>query len=249
MKLLELFAVFFKIGLFTFGGGYGMLPIIQQETLSRGWLDAETLYRYIGICESTPGPIAVNMATFVGSAQAGLAGAACATLGVALPALIITLLQLRTPLFFGPPQWDTEEAGSGKQRTQPAILIYSNSDEEAVPPLLDSIATDPKVQECISYPSLAGRPRTAAEILTLFSSVAGENAPALDENLLKMVYYAHEHPQRNEKYSLKTLQQSAEALQQSGMVPAGKGIDLQAMIRKSFAAGRSLANLRTVSSE
>ena len=147
-----------------------------------------------------------------------------------------TLLQLRTPLFFGPPQWDTEEDGSGKQRTQPAILIYSNSDEEAVPPLLDSIATDPKVQECISYPSLAGRPRTAAEILTLFSSVAGENAPALDENLLKMVYYAHEHPQRNEKYSLKTLQQSAEALQQSGMVPAGKGIDLQAMIRKSFAA-------------
>ena len=92
MKLLELFAVFFKIGLFTFGGGYGMLPIIQQETLSRGWLDAETLYRYIGVCESTPGPIAVNMATFVGSAQAGLAGAACATLGVALPALIIILL-------------------------------------------------------------------------------------------------------------------------------------------------------------
>ena len=92
MKLLELFAVFFKIGLFTFGGGYGMLPIIQQETLSRGWLDAETLYRYIGICESTPGPIAVNMATFVGSAQAGLAGAASATLGVALPALLIILL-------------------------------------------------------------------------------------------------------------------------------------------------------------
>ena len=92
MMLLELFAVFFRIGLFTFGGGYAMLPLIQQETLTRGWLDARTLIRFIGICESTPGPIAVNMATFVGSAQAGLAGAACATLGVVLPALLVMLL-------------------------------------------------------------------------------------------------------------------------------------------------------------
>ena len=92
MKLLELFAVFFKIGLFTFGGGYAMLPLIQQEALSRGWLDADTLYRFIGVCESTPGPIAVNMATFVGSTQAGLSGAACATLGVVLPALLVMLL-------------------------------------------------------------------------------------------------------------------------------------------------------------
>ena len=92
MKLLELFAVFFKIGLFTFGGGYAMLPLIQQEALSRGWLDAETLYRFIGVCESTPGPIAVNMATFVGSTQAGLPGALCATLGVVLPALLVMLL-------------------------------------------------------------------------------------------------------------------------------------------------------------
>ena len=92
MTLLRLFAVFFKIGLFTFGGGYAMLPLIQQEALSRGWLDAETLYRFIGVCESTPGPIAVNMATFVGSTQAGLPGAACATLGVVLPALLVMLL-------------------------------------------------------------------------------------------------------------------------------------------------------------
>ena len=92
MKLLELFAVFFKIGLFTFGGGYAMLPLIQQEALSRGWLDADTLYRFIGVCESTPGPIAVNMATFVGSTQAGLPGAACATLGVVLPALLVMLV-------------------------------------------------------------------------------------------------------------------------------------------------------------
>ena len=92
MKLVELFGVFFKIGLFTFGGGYGMIPLVQQEVLSRGWMDADMLYRFIGVCESTPGPIAVNMATFVGSTQAGLAGSACATLGVVLPALLIMML-------------------------------------------------------------------------------------------------------------------------------------------------------------
>ena len=92
MILFRLFAVFFKIGLFTFGGGYAMLPLIQQEALSQGWLDEQTLYRFIGVCESTPGPIAVNMATFVGGTRAGLAGAACATLGVVLPALLVILL-------------------------------------------------------------------------------------------------------------------------------------------------------------
>ena len=91
-ELWKVFLTFLKIGAFTFGGGYAMIPLIQQETLSRGWLDAETLLRFIGVCESTPGPIAVNMATFVGSRQAGLAGAACATLGVTLPALLIMLL-------------------------------------------------------------------------------------------------------------------------------------------------------------
>ena len=92
MKLLELFLTFAKIGLFTFGGGYGMIPLIQQEAVAHGWLDAETLVRYIGICESTPGPIAVNMATFIGSSQAGLAGSAAATLGVVLPSFIIILM-------------------------------------------------------------------------------------------------------------------------------------------------------------
>ena len=92
MKLLTLFAAFFRIGLFTFGGGYGMIPLIRQEALGRGWMDEAALVRFIGVSESTPGPIAVNMATFVGSAQAGLPGALCATLGVVLPALIVMLL-------------------------------------------------------------------------------------------------------------------------------------------------------------
>ena len=69
-----------------------MIPLIQQETIAHGWLDAETLYRFIGISESTPGPIAVNMATFIGASQAGLMGSAAATLGVVLPSFVIILL-------------------------------------------------------------------------------------------------------------------------------------------------------------
>ena len=92
MIVFELLVTFLKIGLFTFGGGYGMIPLVQQEVLNHGWMDAELLYRFIGVCESTPGPIAVNMATFVGASQAGLLGSACATLGVVLPALVIMML-------------------------------------------------------------------------------------------------------------------------------------------------------------
>ena len=92
---VELFLTFMKIGLFTFGGGYGMIPLIQQETAAHGWMDAGALIRYIGICESTPGPIAVNMATFIGASQAGLAGSLCATLGVVLPSFIVILLIAR----------------------------------------------------------------------------------------------------------------------------------------------------------
>ena len=91
MICLELFFTFLKIGAFTFGGGYGMIPLVQQEVLNHGWMDAELLYRFIGVCESTPGPIAVNMATFVGASQAGLLGSACATLGVVLPSFVIIL--------------------------------------------------------------------------------------------------------------------------------------------------------------
>lgn len=92
MICLKLFLVFVKIGLFTFGGGYGMIPLIQQEVTARGWLDAERLLDYIGVCESTPGPIAVNMATFIGASQAGLLGSLCATVGVVLPSFVIILL-------------------------------------------------------------------------------------------------------------------------------------------------------------
>ena len=63
MIYLELFLIFFKIGAFTFGGGYAMLPLIQQEVLSQGWMDLEQLVNFIAVSESTPGPLAVNLST------------------------------------------------------------------------------------------------------------------------------------------------------------------------------------------
>ena len=92
MMLLELFWTFFKIGAFTFGGGYAMLPLIQSEVTSKGWIDEASLVNFIAVSESTPGPIAVNMATYVGSELGGVPGALCATLGVVLPSFIIILL-------------------------------------------------------------------------------------------------------------------------------------------------------------
>ena len=92
MICLELFIAFFEIGLFTFGGGYAMISIIREKALAFGWLTEEELLNMIAVSESTPGPIAVNMATFVGSSQAGILGSLFATLGVVLPSFIIILL-------------------------------------------------------------------------------------------------------------------------------------------------------------
>ncbi len=90
--LLTLFLTFFKIGLFTFGGGYAMLPLVQAEVPARGWLTEEGLIDFIAVSESTPGPFAVNIATYVGTETAGLAGAVAATLGVVLPSFLVILL-------------------------------------------------------------------------------------------------------------------------------------------------------------
>jgi chromate transporter len=92
LTLLNLFWIFFKIGLFTFGGGYAMIPLIESELVGGGYITADLLYDFIGIAESTPGPIAINMATFIGMDQVGLLGAFAATLGVVLPSFIIILL-------------------------------------------------------------------------------------------------------------------------------------------------------------
>ena len=92
MIYLYLFLEFFKVGLFTFGGGYAMIPLIKEVVLSHGWMDEEHFIDMIGLSEVTPGPIAVNMATFIGSEQGGFLGSTIATLGVILPAFIIMLL-------------------------------------------------------------------------------------------------------------------------------------------------------------
>ena len=92
MIYLELFLIFFKIGAFTFGGGYAMLPLIQQEVLSQGWMDLEQLVNFIAVSESTPGPLAVNLSTYIGAETAGLLGALSATIGVVLPSFVIILL-------------------------------------------------------------------------------------------------------------------------------------------------------------
>ena len=85
-----LFLTFAKIGLFTFGGGYAMIPLIQREAVeNRGWVSQEDILDVVAIAESTPGPIAINAATFIGSKVAGWRGAACATLGVVLPSFLI----------------------------------------------------------------------------------------------------------------------------------------------------------------
>ena len=92
MIYLKLFLTFLKIGAVSFGGGYGMIPLIREEVLSNGWLAEDVFVNYLAVSESTPGPIAINMATFVGSSQAGLLGAFAATFGVVLPSFIIILI-------------------------------------------------------------------------------------------------------------------------------------------------------------
>ncbi len=88
--LALLFFTFFKIGILTFGGGYAMIPMIEDEVMRHGWLDSvDTLLDFIAVSESTPGPFAVNIATFIGYSQNGIIGAIAATLGVVLPSFII----------------------------------------------------------------------------------------------------------------------------------------------------------------
>ena len=95
MIYFELFLTFLKIGAFTFGGGYAMLPFMQQEVLLNNWMNEEQLLNFIAVAESTPGPVAINMATYIGVQTGGIFGAICATLGVVLPSFIVILIVAR----------------------------------------------------------------------------------------------------------------------------------------------------------
>ena len=89
-RALDLFLTFGRIGLFTFGGGYAMIPLIQREVVeNKAWVSPEDILDVVAIAESTPGPIAINAATFIGNRVDGRRGAACATLGVVLPSFLI----------------------------------------------------------------------------------------------------------------------------------------------------------------
>lgn len=88
--LLNLFLIFFRVGAFTFGGGYAMIPILEREFVTqRGWITSEDMLNYVAIGQSTPGIIAVNMATFIGYRRCKTLGSAAATLGVITPSVII----------------------------------------------------------------------------------------------------------------------------------------------------------------
>ena len=92
MIWLDLFFGFLKVGCFTFGGGYAAIPLIREVVLSNGWLEEEALTYMIAVSESTPGPIMVTMATYIGSSQAGFLGALVATMAVTLPSFCVILL-------------------------------------------------------------------------------------------------------------------------------------------------------------
>ena len=92
MIYLELFIAFLEVGLFSFGGGYVSIPLIREIVLTYGWMDDEMITHMIAVSESTPGPLMVNMATYVGSTQGGILGALIATLAVVLPAFLIIIL-------------------------------------------------------------------------------------------------------------------------------------------------------------
>ncbi len=92
MIYLTLFLEFFKIGLFTFGGGYAMLPLITDTVAAHGWMEDAQLLDFIAVSESTPGPFAVNIATYIGKTVGGIGGSALATLGVVLPSFIVIIV-------------------------------------------------------------------------------------------------------------------------------------------------------------
>ena len=123
--LWELFSIFFKLGLFTFGGGIAMLPILERELADkRGWTTSDELLDYYAIGQSTPGIIAVNVATFIGYKRAGVIGACASTFGVVFPSIIIITLIARFIANFSDIVW-VQKALKGINVTVAAILTHA----------------------------------------------------------------------------------------------------------------------------
>lgn len=92
MIYLKLFLNFLMIGTLSFGGGYGMISLVRETVITNGWLSEDEFMNFIAVSESTPGPLGVNIATFIGSSQGGILGSFIATLGVVLPSFVIILM-------------------------------------------------------------------------------------------------------------------------------------------------------------
>ena len=95
MQLVNLFLIFLKIGLFTVGGGYSMLPMIQKEVVAHGWMSESELINFLAVSEGTPGSMSINMSTFIGYKVSGVLGSVVATLGVVLPSFLIILIVVK----------------------------------------------------------------------------------------------------------------------------------------------------------
>ena len=118
----QLFASFFKIGLFTFGGGYAMLPLIQKEMCSHKWATEKEILNYYALSQVTPGIIAVNISTFIGYKIRGFLGATCTMLGVVMPSLIIISTLALSLAEVWHMQW-IKNAFWGIQLMVPALII------------------------------------------------------------------------------------------------------------------------------
>ncbi|MBO7220001.1 MAG: chromate transporter [Alistipes sp.] len=117
--LLQLFTTFFKIGLFSFGGGFAMIPLIQREVIERRkWIDEQDFLEMLVLAQSTPGPIAVNTAVFVGYKTAGVAGAVMASLGTVMPSFMAILM---LALFFAEVR-DNRYVDAAFRAMRPAVV-------------------------------------------------------------------------------------------------------------------------------
>lgn len=126
-----------------------------------------------------------------------------------------SFLRRQTELYFAP-DWDSK-ANETRNEVNTLLLLYDTAEESAVPAMLDSIARDPHVQRTISYPSLVLQPRTLGELQEMIQG-AGAQAPALPEDMLRLVYYAHGHPARTERFSFQEIQDLVDSLSARGLV-------------------------------